>query len=97
LAAGPSIELRYGVKAQDLDTDHKIWSIISYYLAQALVNYTLILRPEKIILGGGVMKQPQMLGLIKEEFSRLLADYVETPDINNYIVLPQLGDNAGII
>ena len=29
--------------------------IISYYLAQALSNYILILSPNKIILGGGVM------------------------------------------
>ncbi len=96
LAAGPSIEKRYGIKAQNLDTNHKIWRIIAYYLAQALVNYTLILRPEKIILGGGVMDQPGMIDLVKDEFSLLLANYVETPDLDSYIVTPALGNNAGI-
>lgn len=51
--------------------------IIAYYLAQALVNYTLILRSEKIILGGGVMDQPRMIDFVREEFSLLLANYVE--------------------
>lgn len=96
LAAGPSIEKRYGVKAENLDSNHKIWGILAYYLAQALVNYTLILRPEKIILGGGVMNQASMLDLVKEEFSLLLANYIETPDLDSYIVRPSLGNNVGI-
>ena len=96
LAAGPSIEKRYGVEAQKLDADHKIWRILAYYLAQALMSYTLILRPEKIILGGGVMNQARMIDFVREAFSLLLANYVETPDLDSYIVTPSLGDNAGI-
>ncbi|MEW8972824.1 MAG: ROK family protein [Tissierellaceae bacterium] len=97
LAAGPSVEKRYGVKAQILGPDHEIWNILAYYIAQGLVDYTLILRPEKIILGGGVMKQRHILELIKKEFIALLGDYVEVPPIDQYIVNPSLGDNAGII
>ncbi|SHJ28486.1 fructokinase [Geosporobacter subterraneus DSM 17957] len=97
LAAGPSIEKRYGIKAENLDEDHRIWRIVAYYLAQALVNYTLILRPEKIILGGGVMNQAGMIDFVREAFASLLAGYVETPDLDSYIVTPSLGDNAGII
>ena len=97
LAAGPSVEKRYGIKAQNLDSNHEIWEILAYYIAQALVDYTLVLRPEKIILGGGVMKQAQMLELTKKQFILLLADYVEIPPIDQYIVLPSLGDNAGIV
>ncbi len=96
LAAGPSIEKRYGVEAQKLDADHKIWRILAYYLAQALMSYTLILRPEKIILGGGVMNQARMIDFVREAFSLLLANYVETPELDSYIVAPSLGDNAGI-
>ncbi len=97
LASGPAIEKRYGVKAEDLSPDHEIWDILAYYLAQALMSYTLILRPERIVIGGGVMLQPHMLGLIRKEFSSLLAEYVEVPALDNYIVSPRLGDNAGII
>lgn len=97
LTAGPSIEKRYNVKGQSLDENHEVWKFISYYLAQALVDYTLILRPEKLILGGGVMKQSHLLSMIKENFVELLADYIEIPPIDDYIVTPSLGDNAGIV
>ena len=97
VAAGPAIEKRYGKKGHDLAEDKKVWEIEAFYLAQALVNYTLVLSPEKIILGGGVMKQTQLLPLIKKEFSQLMADYVSTPALDEYIVTPELKDNAGIM
>lgn len=96
VAAGPAIEKRYGKKGHELAEDKKVWEIEAFYLAQALVNYTLILSPEKIILGGGVMKQAQLLPLIKKEFTKLMADYVSTPPLDEYIVAPELEDNAGI-
>lgn len=96
LAAGPAIEKRYGKKAQDLADNKEVWEIEAYYLAQALVSYTLILSPEKIILGGGVMKQKQLYPLIRQEFKKLLNGYVEIPDLDEYIVSPGLGDDAGI-
>lgn len=97
IAAGPAIEERYGKKGTDLADDKKVWEIEAFYLAQALVNYTLILRPEKIILGGGVMKQTKLLSLIKQEFTKLMAGYVDTPSLDEYIVTPELEDNAGIM
>lgn len=96
VAAGPAIEKRYGKKGYELAEDKKVWEIEAFYLAQALVNYTLILSPEKIILGGGVMKQTQLLSMIKEQFTQLMAGYVATPSLDEYIVTPELEDNAGI-
>lgn len=96
LAAGPAIEKRYNQKAQYLDKDSDAWDIEAYYLAQALVSYTLTLSPETIILGGGVMKQTQLFPLIRDHFTRLLNNYVNTPDLSDYIVSPKLKDDAGI-
>lgn len=96
LAAGPAIEQRYGKKGQELADQEEVWEMEAYYLAQALVSYTLVLSPERIILGGGVMKQKQLFPLIREEFSQLLNGYVATPDLHEYIVSPGLGDDAGI-
>lgn len=96
VAAGPAIEKRYGKKGHELAEDKKVWEIEAFYLAQALVNYTLILSPEKIVLGGGVMKQTQLLSMIKEQFTQLMAGYVATPPLDEYIVTPELEDNAGI-
>ncbi|NRF93786.1 ROK family protein [Paenibacillus frigoriresistens] len=100
LAAGPAIEARWDRKAEQLESTHLAWEIESYYIAQALVNYTLILSPEKIILGGGVMKQSQLFPLIREQFLNIMNGYVNnnviSKDINDYIVQPGLGSNAGL-
>lgn len=96
LAAGPAIEKRYNQKAQELTDTEEVWEIEAYYLAQALMTYTLTISPEKIILGGGVMKQSQLFPLIRDEFSKLLNEYVETPDLDEYIVSPALQDDSGI-
>lgn len=97
LASGPAIEGRYGKKGFELETADEVWELEAYYLAQALVDYTVILRPEKIILGGGVMKQKQLFPLIRNEFAKIMNSYLPTPDLDQYIVSPGLGDNAGII
>jgi len=92
LAAGPAIEKRFGKKGFELEESHPAWKLEAYYLAQAMMNYILIVSPEKIILGGGVSKQLQLFPLIREELAKLMNDYVDMPEI----VPPLLGDNAGI-
>lgn len=95
LAAGPALEKRTGVKGQLLEADHIVWDVEAFYLAQALMNYTLILSPEKIILGGGVMKQTHLLEKIRQSLEEQLGGYVTLPD--DYIVGCGLGDNSGTI
>lgn len=97
LASGPAIESRYGKKGTELSDVKKVWEIESYYIAQGLMNYSLILRPERIILGGGVMKQEQLFPLIRKNLNQLINQYIETPDLSDYIVPPGLGDRSGII
>ncbi|SFQ29209.1 ROK family protein [Salibacterium halotolerans] len=96
MAAGPAIEKRHGQTGDRLAADEKVWEIEAYYLAQALVQYTLILRPEVFILGGGVMKQTQLFPLIRQEYKRLLNSYVDTPDPETMITAPALGDDAAV-
>ncbi|CQR46350.1 Putative fructokinase [Paraliobacillus sp. PM-2] len=96
IAAGPAIEKRLKQKGKDVDKNDPYWDKEAYYIAQALVNYTMILRPEVIILGGGVMKQAQLFPLIRTHFKTLLNEYLTTPDLDTYITSPGLVDNAGI-
>ncbi len=96
LAAGPAIEARSGKKGQDLVPEDDAWKLEAFYLAQALVDYTLVLAPEIIILGGGVMKQKQLFPLIQQSFKKQIAAYVATPSLEEYIVPCALEDNAGI-
>lgn len=102
LASGPAIEQRWGVKGQDLDKDHKAWDLEAYYIAQAIANYVLIISPKKIIIGGGVAKQIQMFPMIQKYLREFLNGYIAkdeilTDKINDYIVSPELGDNAGVV
>lgn len=100
IAAGPAIEKRWGKKGIELQDQQEVWELEAYYLAQALMQYILILSPKKIIMGGGVMKQKQLFPLIQKKLQELLNGYVALPQITeqieDYIVPPALGDNAGI-
>ena len=100
LAAGPALEKRWGAKGDTLTDRAEVWEMESYYIAQACVNYCMILSPERIVLGGGVMKQPALLPLVREKFTELLAGYIRTKevaDVENYIVGASLNDNQGVM
>lgn len=100
MASGPAIEKRWGVKGSELPDDHQAWEMEAFYLAQALSGVILLLSPKKVILGGGVMHQKQLFPLVRKLVARNLNGYVVAPDIldemDNYIVPPGLGDNAGL-
>lgn len=100
MISGPAVEDRWQTKAIDLEVGHQAWEFNAYYIAQALVNYILILSPERIIIGGGVMKQLHLFPLIHKNVQEMLAGYLEFDQIMNnidqYIVPPKLGDNSGV-
>ncbi len=96
LAAGPAIEERWGAKGVDLVDRPEVWELQGYYIAQALMQYVLILSPKKIILGGGIMHQKQLFPSIYKHLKEFIADYVVLPELSDYIVSPGLGDDAGI-
>jgi fructokinase len=97
LAAGPAIEERWNAKGIDLAEREEVWDLEGYYIAQALMQYILILSPKKIILGGGVMNQKQVFSYVYKYLPELVNDYVTLPELSDYIVKPGLGDNAGIV
>jgi fructokinase len=101
LASGPAIEKRWGRKATALPADHRAWELEAHYLALALANLTLTISPQRILLGGGVMQQPHLFRMIRDEFAFVLNGYVRHPDIldhlDQYIVPPKLGGDAGVV
>ncbi|CAM3120210.1 ROK family protein [Paenibacillus sediminis] len=100
VASGPAINQRWSVQGSELTEDHPAWELEAYYLAQALMNYILILSPHQIVMGGGVMKQKQLFPLIKAKVQEMINGYLQHSHINDqidqYIVPPKLGDNAGL-
>ena len=100
LAAGPAIEARWGRKAVELKDDARVWDLEAYYIAQAIVNYILILSPQMIILGGGVMHQEQLFPKIRSYVKKMMNGYIKTKemaDLDHYIVPASLHDDQGIM
>jgi len=101
MACGPALEDRWGCPASELPPDHPAWPIQAHYLAYGLANFIVTLSPERIILGGGVMHQPQLFPMVRRNVQRILAGYVQAPalreGIEHYIVPPGLGDRAGVL
>ncbi|WP_099159675.1 ROK family protein [Virgibacillus ndiopensis] len=96
LASGPAIEKRNGKKGNLLADQQSVWELEAYYLAQAIMSYFLILSPERVIIGGGVLKQEQLYPLIREKILELVNGYVAIENVDNFIVAPSLNDEQGI-
>ena len=100
LAAGPSLEKRWGVKGAELSGRKEVWELEAYYIGQAIADYILLLSPERIVLGGGVTHQEGLLALIRQETAKQLAGYIRTAAIDHldsYIVGVSLNDNQGVM
>ncbi len=101
LAAGPTLEARYGIPGSRLPLDHIGWELQAHYLALSLVTWICTLSPQRMVLGGGVMKQASLFPKIRAKVQKLLNGYVQVPEIldriDEYIVPPGLGGRAGIL
>jgi fructokinase len=101
LAAGPTMEARWGVPAQELPIDHPGWSLEANYLALGLATWVCTLSPSRIVIGGGVMQQQHLFPMVRRELTRLLNGYIRagalTDEIDQYVVPPQLGNRAGVL
>jgi fructokinase len=101
LAAGPALEGRWQVRAEQLPPDHPAWELEAHYLALGLVNIICTLSPQRIILGGGVMDQRQLFPLVHNQVYTMLNGYIQARSIleemDHFIVPPALGDRAGVL
>jgi fructokinase len=101
LATGPALEARWGRPAEKLPVHHPAWELEADYLALGLVSIICILSPQRVILGGGVMKQRHLFPLVRRRVQELLNGYLQAPAIldriDDYIVPPALGSRAGVL
>ncbi len=101
LASGPAMQARWGIPPKQLPQHHQAWRLEARYLALGLASWACTLSPQRIILGGGVMQQPRLFALIRKEFLSLLNGYIQAREllegIDNYILPPKLGDQAGVL
>ncbi len=98
MAAGPSIQARWGKPAVELADRAEVWELEGDYLAQMCANLVLCYSPRRIILGGGVMHQEQLYAIVRKKTLDYLGGYItaaELADIDSYITAPSLADNQG--
>lgn len=98
LACGPAIERRWGKSLDQLGPDET--DVIASYIAHLASTLVLLHMPDRLIFGGGVMKAPGLVEAVRRETAIRLNGYVCHPRLDagleNYIVTPGLGDDAGI-
>jgi fructokinase len=101
LASAPALAARWGREAEALPDDHPAWELEAHYLALGLTSVVLVLSPERIVLGGGVMTRMQLYPAVRRELAALIGGYLRTPalgaGIEAYVVPPALGDRAGVL
>ncbi len=101
VASGPAIQKRWGRRAETLEKDHPAWDLEARYLASGLATLVLVLSPQRLILGGGVMQAAHLFPMVRKHLQSALAGYVQAEallsGIDSYVVPPALGARAGIV
>jgi fructokinase len=101
LASGRAIEARWGGSPAELDGHDPVWELEANYLALGLVSVICVLSPERIVIGGGVMKQPGLLSRLQVRVPELMNGYLGPKAmgdaITEFITLPELGSRAGVL
>lgn len=96
-ASAPALIARFGGEPSQWQDDHLAWQIEGHYLAQLCRALTYTIRPQRIILGGGVMNRQILLEHTRRDFRKTLGGYAcsNLPPVQNYIVHPGLGAKSG--
>jgi len=98
LASGTAIMKRYGASLDRLgpaETD-----LVAGYLAHLAATIALLHMPDRQVFGGGVLKAAGLIEAIRQKTEAILNGYIGhprmDPGLNQYLVTPGLGDDAGI-
>jgi fructokinase len=101
LASGPALAKRWRKPSDLLPNSHPAWVLEAFYISHALVNTIVLLSPQRIVLGGGVMGRQLLFPLIRQKVQHILNSYILSPALANsmeeFIVPPALGNLSGIL
>lgn len=96
LASGPAIAARAGSPAEQLAPGNPVWAMVATELGELVATLALIVSPERIVIGGGVVSgQPRLIPMIQEAARKRLAGYLPAYDKAEFVVSPGLGADAG--
>lgn len=98
LASGPAMQARWGQPAETLPADHAAWGIEADYIASLCASLSYIVRPDRIVLGGGVMEMPDMHRRVRGALRARIAGYdasLGALDMESYVARPAAGGAVG--
>lgn len=99
LASGPALLARHGAALDALPQDHPAFARQAFYLGQLVSTLILLLAPDRILLGGGVMQQSALWPLLREVAAQQLNGYAglgERAWLAQNVIAPALGQDAGL-
>jgi fructokinase len=96
LASGPAVIARWGNSLSDLGEAHPGAAMIAWYLGQAVCTFQAVMDPARIVLGGGVMATPGLLGKVRAEAAAAGGGYF-VGDSTEVVVAPGLGADSGLL
>lgn len=100
IASGPALAARTGRPVPEIHPGDPAWDLEARYLAYGISSLVLALSPRRVVLGGGVMKQPHLLPRVRRALVDVLNGYVDVPEIRDhvdqYLVPSALDQKAGL-
>ncbi len=99
LISGPSIQARFGRKFSELEPGHPFRGVLASYVGQLCAQIVLMLSPQRIVLGGGVMEDGSLYGAVSQSLQEAIGGYIRQPEIESgaLVVPPGLGQRSGIM
>ena len=92
---------RWQVSAETLGPEHPAWTLEADYLALGILAIVCVASPQMVVCGGGVMEHEGMVEMVRTRLRGLVGGYLRTPrlgeEIDEYLVAPALGDDAGVL
>jgi len=104
MVASGALSSRLGIDRSQLrsvpDSD-PVWNHIAHYLAHCCATLALVVSPEVIVFGGGIMNRSCLFPLIRQKIRQILSGYINVPQlseegIEKYIVPASFGADTGV-
>jgi len=99
LAAGPAIEDRWKTRGEQLSSEHAAWDLEAWYIAQGVANLAMVVSPQRIVLGGGIMDVKglrERVAIYTATFSKGYLSGLESPSDWASILVPPLVEEPGL-
>lgn len=100
VASGAAIVARYGAALDRLPGGDEAATLVGDYLGQLAANIVLTLSAERIVFGGGVMRDTRLLPAIRASAARVLGGYPavgsSAAELETIVARPGLGDRSGL-